>query len=293
MSEPLFDIIFRGDIVIGHNIQDVKQRLSQLFKIEAAKVDALFAGGAVPLKRKVDKATAEKYKGVLAKAGAQVQVRPSDDGSTKPAAKPKPRPQATQPNPDQAKTSANQTPKKLTLKERLELQEAEAKKAAESKSSIAASTAGASDSADDSGLSLAPVGSVLGGNKQDQQAPKDIDVSAISLKPMQGDLLEASEKTPAPTATVEPGNYGIAEVGAEILQESERPPAPTVDIEFSDFDIAEVGADLLEAAHKLALPDLEINTDELSLAPVGSDMGEKKKDPPPPPPDTSSLSLSK
>src|SRR5690606_40568336 len=55
-----FDIIFRGDIVIGHQLQDVKARLQQLFKTDAARIDALFTGRPVALKRGLDQATANK-----------------------------------------------------------------------------------------------------------------------------------------------------------------------------------------------------------------------------------------
>ncbi|RYZ83522.1 MAG: hypothetical protein EOO68_32850, partial [Moraxellaceae bacterium] len=65
MSDQQFDIIFRGDIVFGHQLMDVKARLQQLFKADAAKVDALFSGRPVPLKRGLDIASAQKYKDAL------------------------------------------------------------------------------------------------------------------------------------------------------------------------------------------------------------------------------------
>jgi len=79
MSEQRFDIIFRGDIVLGHSLNDVKQRLAKLFKVDAVKIDALFTGAAVPLKRNLDGAAAEKYRAVLVKAGAQVEVSAQAD----------------------------------------------------------------------------------------------------------------------------------------------------------------------------------------------------------------------
>ena len=62
MSDQQFDIIFRGDIVFGHQLADVKLRLQQLFKADAVKIDALFSGRPVPLKRGLDLASAQKYK---------------------------------------------------------------------------------------------------------------------------------------------------------------------------------------------------------------------------------------
>lgn len=77
MTEPLFDIVFRGDLMPGHHLPDVKARLAQLFKIDAARVEALFSGAAVTLKRNLDRPTASKYHKVLRSAGAAVDLRPA------------------------------------------------------------------------------------------------------------------------------------------------------------------------------------------------------------------------
>lgn len=74
MSDQGLEIVFRGDIVVGHSLPEVKQRFGQLFKISAAQVDKLFTGKPVVLKRDLDRSTAEKYQAVISKAGAQVQI---------------------------------------------------------------------------------------------------------------------------------------------------------------------------------------------------------------------------
>src|ERR1041384_5795987 len=100
MSEQQFDIIFRGDIVFGHQLADVKIKLQQLFKADAAKIDALFTGRPAPLKRGLDQASAQKYKDVLIKAGAQVElvavgsIQPIEPQPVKPEAR-APQPQVT------------------------------------------------------------------------------------------------------------------------------------------------------------------------------------------------------
>ena len=68
MQPETFDVIFRGDIVLGHALDDVKVRLQKLFKVDASKIDALFTGRPVILKRNLDSATAEKYRKVLHQA---------------------------------------------------------------------------------------------------------------------------------------------------------------------------------------------------------------------------------
>lgn len=231
MAEPLFDIVFRGDIVLGHAIADVKARLGQLFKVDAAKVDVLFAGGAVPLKRNVDQATAEKYKAVLTKAGAQVQIRPAGKDKAKVTPTPKPTPEPKSPAP------------------------------------IAKSESGRAQSPDPV-FTLAPVGSLLLNPSDTRRRPVlDLDLSAISLKPMEGDLLEASEKIKAPIAEIQSGDYELAAPGVALLEGYERDDLPLMEID-PDFDLADVGSDLLDAAERPKQQSAnDIDTAHLSVLP--------------------------
>ena len=57
MADELFNVVFRGDIVSGHNLADVKARFAQLFKTDIAKVENFFAGRPVVLKANCDRAT--------------------------------------------------------------------------------------------------------------------------------------------------------------------------------------------------------------------------------------------
>src|SRR5690606_26150701 len=85
-----FDIIFPGDTVFGQQLADVKLRLQQLFKSDAAKIDALFTGRPVPLKRDLDESTANKYRDALLKAGAMVDICPSDKSPVNAPVRPAP-----------------------------------------------------------------------------------------------------------------------------------------------------------------------------------------------------------
>src|SRR5690625_1220632 len=74
MQPETFDVIFRGDIVLGHALDDVKARLQKLFKVEASKIDALFSGLPVVLIRILDSAAAVKYRMVLQQSGAHIRL---------------------------------------------------------------------------------------------------------------------------------------------------------------------------------------------------------------------------
>ena len=262
MSTPEYDIIFRGDIVFGHQLAEVKLKLQQLFKVDAAKVDALFTGRPVPLKRKLDEATAHKYRDVLIKAGAQVEVCPSS--SSAPSSSPKPAP-LTRPaaNLDSPATAAP----------------AQAPVASSSPTPTAPV------------WSIAPAGADLLPADQRPAAPPPVavDLTGLSLRPQSGNLLDASEVAPTPIAQVAVPRLEVAELGATLADENHLPLAQ-LDIEL-DWEIAEAGADLLRAEERPVVVPVAVGPVDFGLAPAGSDLGQLKSNVPPLNPDISGLRL--
>lgn len=76
-DETQYDVVFRGDVAPGENIAEVKQQLAQLFKANEERIEQLFSGRPMVLKRGVNKATANRYKESLGNAGAIVTIRPA------------------------------------------------------------------------------------------------------------------------------------------------------------------------------------------------------------------------
>jgi hypothetical protein len=68
------NLVFRGDIVLGFPLEQVKQNLQKVFAAEPSKIDALFSGRPVVLKRNLDLASAKKYQTLLERAGAITQI---------------------------------------------------------------------------------------------------------------------------------------------------------------------------------------------------------------------------
>ena len=77
MSDQQFDVFFRGDIVAGQAVVEVKERLAGLFKLEAAQVEQLFSGRPTAIRRNLDEASARKYEQALLKIGAVAELRPA------------------------------------------------------------------------------------------------------------------------------------------------------------------------------------------------------------------------
>ena len=267
MSDQEFDIIFRGDIVFGHQLADVKVRLQQLFKADSAKIEALFSGRPVPLKRGLDRASAEKYEEALSKAGAQVDIAPS--GATRPAP------------PEQ--TIIKPAAPALTLAQRLEIQAEADKVAAEQEAARREQAAReaalnlAAQANTQSNWSLAPVGAyLLQPSEKAAEEAITIDTSAISLRPEGGNILDASEQAPAPQAVVIAPDFEVAEVGAELVSADEKMELPLLELELEDWTLADLGEDLIAASEKSEVIIPVISDLDVGLAPVGADLGQLK-----------------
>ena len=250
MHNSDFDIIFRGDIVFGHQLADVKLKLQQLFKADSAKIDALFTGRPVPLKRNLDEATANKYREVLLKAGAMVEVCSSDKSPANAPAKPIVSPVRSQPAPvAELSGYANWT--------------------------------------------LAPVGADLlpASERQAQPVAVAVDISGLSLRPADGNLLDAKELVSETAATVIAPDLGLAAVGANLIDINEKLELPLVEIEIEDWEIADAGSDLLLPEERPAVVPVAIANSDFGLAPAGSDLGQLKSVVKPATPDISKLRL--
>lgn len=72
MSETRYSIMFAGEVLPDFSLDTVKANLASLFKSDLDKIEALFSGQSVPLKRNLESAEADKYMAALQRAGAKV-----------------------------------------------------------------------------------------------------------------------------------------------------------------------------------------------------------------------------
>lgn len=76
MTDTRYKIVFAGELMPAAALDAVKDNLARLFKSDLAKIDALFTGSPVALKRDLSDAEADKYLGALQNAGAKVYKEP-------------------------------------------------------------------------------------------------------------------------------------------------------------------------------------------------------------------------
>ena len=86
MSDTLYQVIFQAETAPDFAIGDVKKNLAALFKAPPEKIDQLFSGKPVPIKKNVDHATALRYQAAMERAGAVSEVIPAGHVEKQPPA---------------------------------------------------------------------------------------------------------------------------------------------------------------------------------------------------------------
>lgn len=82
MTDELFEIAFSGQIIEGADLQSVKQHIGVIFKADEARLQQLFSGRRVVIKREADQAIVTRYQAAFKKAGAICEVRPISQADT-------------------------------------------------------------------------------------------------------------------------------------------------------------------------------------------------------------------
>ncbi|MCP4107892.1 MAG: hypothetical protein GY749_20500 [Desulfobacteraceae bacterium] len=86
-KEKSYNVIFKGEISAGNSINEVKKRLSISLKTDEKKLNQLFSGNTLIIKKNTDYQTAIKYKSAFEKNGAICEIeeisdeKQSDSGS--------------------------------------------------------------------------------------------------------------------------------------------------------------------------------------------------------------------
>ncbi len=272
MDQPMFELVFEGQIVEGQAIATVQANMAKLFKASEDQMAKMFGGNRVVLKNKLDKATALKYQAVLKKNGAIVKIALMSAGaSTAPASGTTPTPMAQNRSPQPASpqaapaqpTSSQPEPAKTTT--------------SPGRATFALPDDEPSPSA---GQSSRPVASAPSQSSSPAQTPTS---SAASET---GRLNVGGEKVDEILAGKP---MDIAPVGAQIGEHQEV-EAPVFE-HLEDITIAPAGSDLLESEALPPPPAPDVS--HISIAPVGSDMGQLKKDEKVTVPDISHIKLEK
>jgi hypothetical protein len=131
MAEVRYQVIFRGKTVPDMPIEDVKANLAKLFKTNDVRINRLFSGQAVVLKKGLRQEEGERYRALLERAGALCEVvpltavQPSSPSEAAPVvatdASPKaPRHTTPQPEEDRPTTAPDLKQRAAAIKEKVQ-----------------------------------------------------------------------------------------------------------------------------------------------------------------------------
>ena len=263
MASVTYAIVFNGEIVEGFEIISVKAHMAKMLKADADKMQTLFSGKPIVLKRTADKAEAAKYGTALKKVGANVRVKIiKSDAAAQPA-----KPKAATPGAEGIKPPTGKAPTAKAPKA----------KAPQAKAPAAKEPAG--------DFSLRPNEGNLFEPEPEVEAP-ELDLRGFSVAENDGEPL------------IEPKVYEEADIDLSEFSVAENDGSPIVEpspehekVEAPDFGLDEPGAVLETLKEDVEL--LDPDTSGMSLAFPGTDLlNEDEKAPPPPKgPDTSKIKL--
>lgn len=176
MSNDLYEVAFSGGIADGADPVQVRANIGKMFKADDAKLNQLFSGSRVVIKKNIDQQTAMKYQAAMNKAGAICEVKQLS--GTPPAA---------------TASVAVKTPAPVAPKSR--------PKAVASGDILPAPDTDplhiTGDQISDLAASLAPVGSDVQDAKPDIPEPA-LDIAGLSMAPPGADLEQVKNKVEPP-----------------------------------------------------------------------------------------------
>lgn len=294
MTEPVYNLLFRGEVLEGQDRSAVARRLMVLLKIDAPKVKAMFSGRPVVLRRHVSKDVAARFQAAFREAGARLRVAPAEAAAPASAAT------ASEATASEAPaTGAPAT--KTTLAQRLAAQEAASSDAADdgrpgalepvadlsAVSGRPAQQAVAVDLPGGGGWTLVPEGrDLVAEDELPRSRPVVVDVSHLSAAPANSGSLEDVLPPAVPPIVPDTSGLELDAPGTDLAPVRE---VADLELDLSGLTLAAVGADLaeeVEAGLPLAIPD-----PDFGLAPPGAEIETLPRKPPPPPPDTSHLDV--
>ncbi|MES9943771.1 MAG: hypothetical protein ABW080_02300 [Candidatus Thiodiazotropha sp.] len=86
MTAETYDVYFSGTIIKDHDPAEVKRKIGAVFKLQGDKLDRLFSGKPIPIKKGIDMDRAIKFRVTFRDAGGLVDIVPA--GTPPPAPKP-------------------------------------------------------------------------------------------------------------------------------------------------------------------------------------------------------------
>ena len=187
MSDQLFEVAFSGAVRDGEDPAQVRANVGKMFNADADKLDQLFSGKRIVIKKNIDQATAAKYQTALKRAGAECEVRAMGGGAEATAAATASTDKAADAPASPAGPAAGPVS-----------QEYETRYDGEVAPPPQTDPLGITgDQIEDLAVTIAPVGSELKDGYAEPEEPQ-IDISGFDIAPVGSDLSESKKRSDPP-----------------------------------------------------------------------------------------------
>ena len=226
MSNQTYSVIFRGDIVIGCVLSEVKAKLKKIFKADDARIDGLFSGKAVTLKHRLTLSEAERYRSILNQAGVIVSIEACDDGSLAQTASQQSIKELERPSHQASEMSKDEwqlAPVGTRLSDK-KVKEEEALKISLDHLTV-----------------LPQEGHLLKDNERQQEASAAVDMESLDweLTPYGELLLRESEKKSTASVEIDTSNLSLAEAKGNLIKSSEKSAPKPLQIDTSHLRLVD------------------------------------------------------
>jgi len=234
MAQGTFQVIFSGAIIEHADIDMVKANVGRVFSLDADKVEKLFSGRRLVLKKDIDQSTAQRYKLTMQRAGALCEIEDTASQAAPAKQAATAQPADAKPLTDEEEPGISVAPVGITLVESTPVPDA---------------------NIDTGTMDMAEVGITLGDPEEFVEA--EFDLSAMTMD-APGEQLAEHEQVP--DANIDTGTMDMAEVGIRLAEQEEFVEA---EFDLSGMTMDAPGERLVE--HE-SVPDADIDTGELSLS---------------------------
>lgn len=237
------DVRFTGQVAEGFLLGDVKSKAAKLFNIDDKKIDAIFKGRMVSLKRNLNEEAAKKYQKILTQIGMVVVLQPTQEKT-----------------PEQKIEALAEKSAENNTKKRVEKRE-ESITASAKKEELKANHENASSSEwdiDEVGVMLvAPA----------PEINPSVNTPTYSLADQTGNILNPEEVKTGEKKIIEPNvsHITINDVGEFLLTESEREPFEAAVVDVGHLSVNAVGEDLLASHEKKENIKNHVDTSAIQL----------------------------
>jgi hypothetical protein len=234
-----YSVYFDGQVIAGHDVGSVREKLAKVFNADQPTLDKLFSGKLQLIKRGCDAATAQKYKTAMERAGAVPVIKP-ETAAAAPAAAPS---------------------RPMTAAERIAALAAAPDETRFMKATVAPAVTAETESAA-GGIALSPAGTeVLRAHERATPVVREIDTSGLAIDSAAARL---SDVSPPPPAAPDTSHLSMGDVGELIpnLDSGLEPLFPDMDglelsapgTDFSDCAAPDPQAPPLDVSGLTALP---------------------------------------